>query len=139
MEEDKEVTPTDETLFDKLSIQICNLLDKNSELQKELEVYKTLWDAPRIIEEDETSLKLTYEAGKNIMGQIGRTMYSVLDEHKALNYVQITFDDPVLNKSYLVTISRSEEQTPHDLKEQALKRVQELETELARYKEMGMR
>jgi hypothetical protein len=47
----------------------------------------------------------------------------------------VIFDDSVLNKSYVVIVARSEEQTPHELREKALERVKELETKLAQYSE----
>ena len=121
----------------KLTTLVNDLLDKNYELQTEVDAFKNMWAKFKSVEanDEKGMIKATYEASAGIMGLIGRHCQVVLDEFNALNYVQLSFDDPELNKSFIVIVARSEEQTPHELREKALERVKELETKLAQYSE----
>ena len=114
---------------------ISMLLSQKRELQTEVDAFKDMWAKFKSVEENDEKgmLKATYEASAGIMGLIGRHCQVVLDEFNALNYVQLSFDDPELNKSFIVIVARSEEQTPHELREKALERVKELEAKLAQY------
>ena len=138
VEEQKDID--DKSLLEKfvrtnnrLTTLVNDLLDKNYELQTELDKFRNLFQQVKSVEETENSVKVTYEASTGIMGLVGRHLQVVLDHHDAPNYVQVTFDDSVLNKSYVVIVARSEEQTPHELREKALERVKELEAKLAQY------
>lgn len=114
---------------------ISMLVGQKRELQTELDKFRNLFQQVKAIEETEDSVKITYDSSVGIMGLLGRHLQVVLDHHDAPNYVQVIFDDSVLNKSYVVIVARSEEQTPHELREKALERVKELEAKLAQYSE----
>lgn len=126
----------DDALVEIYTQTINNLVCEKRELQTELDKFRNLFQQIKAIEETEDSVKITYDSSVGIMGLVGRHLQVVLDHHDAPNYVQVIFDDSVLNKSYVVIVARSEEQTPHELREKALERVKELEAKLAQYEKV---
>ncbi|MGW1433103.1 hypothetical protein ACWD6K_31345 [Streptomyces sp. NPDC002431] len=58
-------------------------------------------------------------------------MRGVLDGHGATNYVEMEMTDGATGEGFTVTIRRRERPTPHELRQQAEARVEELTAELA--------